>query len=380
MTSDALLSKTISYLRFPLTVGVVFIHFNLVEHPVSLHGVQYGLNQPAWLVFIVNFFSEVLPQVGVPLFFVISGFLFFYRAPFDWNAYHQKLRKRLKTLLVPFILWNVIAVLIQTMYQIPFLFPNATTVEMRFSFMRLFHTFFANFANAGIFVSPDYAMMEGGGSPYPINLPMWYVRDLMVMVLMAPVVYWLVRRVGAWFIIGLGMVYYLYQPLLMPNGSWGVLLSQAAFFFSWGAYYSINKVSFVDRFSQYRYAPLFYLPIALADAWTKQAPYNLFIHEAGVLVGVVAAVVVVAHLLEKEQIKVYPTLANCSFFVYALHVLIINDLSRILLSLLHLPDTTWAMLVLYILVPIVTTLLCVLLYVLLKRYVPALCNLLTGGR
>lgn len=47
MTNDILLSKTISYLRFPLTVGVVFIHFDLSKG-ITIHGCEYGLNNPEW--------------------------------------------------------------------------------------------------------------------------------------------------------------------------------------------------------------------------------------------------------------------------------------------------------------------------------------------
>ncbi len=35
------LSKTIGYLRFPLMVGIVMIHFNIADGFV-LHGIPYG--------------------------------------------------------------------------------------------------------------------------------------------------------------------------------------------------------------------------------------------------------------------------------------------------------------------------------------------------
>ena len=174
MTNEELLNKTISFLRFPLTVGVVFIHFNLAEHGFTIHGVTYGLDHPAWYDFLINFFSEVLPQIGVPLFFIISGFLFFYRVDFDSNVYQKKLRKRVRTLLIPYLLWNLIAILVHAMYQISFLFPNATQEEMHFSFMRILKTFFANIPNEGIFVMPaEDAVTAYSGFIYPINLPMY---------------------------------------------------------------------------------------------------------------------------------------------------------------------------------------------------------------
>ncbi len=56
MTSDELLSKTISFLRFPLTVGVVFIHFSLVKG-LNVQGVRHGLDNPEWYFFIMNLLS-----------------------------------------------------------------------------------------------------------------------------------------------------------------------------------------------------------------------------------------------------------------------------------------------------------------------------------
>ena len=112
MTHEELQSCTISYLRFPLTLGIIFIHFDLIEHIFTYHGVQYGLNPPSWFTFFVNFFSEVLPQIGVPLFFIISGYLFFHKDQFDCHVYKQKLLKRARTLLVPYLLWNLVAALI----------------------------------------------------------------------------------------------------------------------------------------------------------------------------------------------------------------------------------------------------------------------------
>lgn len=379
MTTDELQSRTISYLRFPLTLGIIFIHFDLIEHIFTYHGVQYGLDRPSWYVFLINFFSEVLPQIGVPLFFIISGYLFFRRGNFTGSTYRQKLLKRARTLLVPYLLWNLVAVLIHAFYLIPGLFPNAGQEQVCLTPLRLFHTFFANFPGQGIFVMPE-TVASNNGFPYPINLPMWYVRDLMVMVLLSPVVYWLVSRVGKWSVILLGIVYYVYHPLFAPDGNWGVLMSQAAFFFTWGAYYAVRKDNFVESFRRCPFMPLLYLPVAVADALTRGLSYNLYIHQTGVLLGVVSAVVIVAYLLERGRVHVNQTLAGSSFFVYALHVSILFEVSKVVFIVFHLSDNVWSMLILYFATPICTAALGVALYILLKRFTPSLCSLLTGGR
>lgn len=79
MNNDELLSKSISYIRFPLTFLIVFIHFNLFQG-LNIRGTVYGLDNPDWYFFIVTIISQVIAKIGVPLFFVISGFLFFTNA------------------------------------------------------------------------------------------------------------------------------------------------------------------------------------------------------------------------------------------------------------------------------------------------------------
>lgn len=385
MTNDELLSKTIGYLRFPLTVGVVFIHFNLAKNGFSMQGVKYGLNNPDWYYYIITFFSEVLPRIGVPLFFLISGFLFFYRKDFNSMVYKQKLYTRAKTLLLPFFLWNVIAILIQASHKLPFLssvFPNAYKINILLSPERIINTFFANFNNDGIFVTSvvEEAMTEASKNPYPIDVPLWYVRDLIVMVVLAPIFYWLIKRCGIWLVTFLGMIWYFIKPLLFPDGGYPVLFFTAAFFFSCGAYFSIQRMSFVDYMRKAKYIPLIYILLAIVDTFTYKTAFNIYIHEAGVLAGVPSAVIVTSYLIERGVVKVNSTLANCSFFVFALHTLIMIDIGKVFFHVFHLPDNTYSMLFLYFVVPIITITISVLLYVCLKKYLPKFCAVLTGGR
>ena len=55
-------------------------------------------------------FVEGIARIGVPLFFFISGFLFFYYDDFSKNVYLGKIKKRFKSLVVPYIFWNLVVV------------------------------------------------------------------------------------------------------------------------------------------------------------------------------------------------------------------------------------------------------------------------------
>lgn len=378
MTNDKLLSQTISYMRFPLAVGVVFIHFNLSE------GLPTNLNFPDWYFYLIQFFSNVLPCIAVPLFFLISGFLFFYNIEFNRNIYKQKLYSRTKTLLIPYLLWNTITLLLSAARVIPFVSSLTVYVkkaEFHFTLVRLFNTFFNyNNSNSILVIHIEDTMGEISNLTYPINLPMWYVRDLMVMVLLAPAIYWMVKKMGKWTIISIGLIKYCVIPILLPQGGYPSQFIIALFFFSWGAYFSINQQNFVDKMRKYKYIPLIYFPIAIIDTLTKHTGYNFYFHNLGVLLGIASAIIIASYLIEKKKVKVNPMLANASFFIYALHFIFLKQLGRAILIAFHLPKTTFVMLTLYFVVPIITIILCLIIYIMLRKYAPNVWMLLTGGR
>lgn len=381
MTNDKLLSRTISYLRFPLTVGVVFIHFSLHEG-LNIHGIKHGLENPEWFFFIVNFISQVLARIGVPLFFIISGFLFFYGRDFNREVYNRKLKSRAKSLLIPFLLWNIIAIIWQCKCFLPGISSFYRPVDIQLSFTRIINTFICNNANSGVLLGATYTEPVTG--LYPIDVPLWYVRDLMVMVVLSPIFYWLIRKARQWFVIFLGTIWYC-ETVLLPKENYfhiyiGMLIT-ASFFFSWGALYSIHKKNIVLQFRKFKYTPIVYIPIAIADALTKGLEINGYIHKAGILVGVISIVVVVSILLESDKVKDRKILANSSFFIFALHALFIQDVGKFAFTMLHIQENNpYAMLALYFTVPLFSVAFCFILYVLLKQYIPKACNILTGGR
>lgn len=381
MTNKELLSQTITYLRFPLTIGVVLIHFNLANDGISVHGTQYGMDCADWYRYLVMFFSDVLACLSVPMFFMISGFLFFYGKEFNGSIYVKKLKTRVRTLLIPFILWNMIALFNQMIRMLPVFssfFPNLGDTEFHFSFVRLFNTFFNNTSYNGLLVFPVEEIVTT--CPVPINVPMWYVRDLMITILLTPVIYWFIRKINYWYLIGLFLATSIFATCFYIEGNYYLLFLNNLFFFSLGAWYSINHQNVIEQMWKLRHAAWLYFPFALMDLFTKETSLNYYIHFIGIFLGIISCFCVVSYLLKNGKVRINSTLANSSFFVFALHTLIIGDLAKILLIGLHLPDTTIVMLALYVAVPVLTVCLCVVLYMLLRRYMPLVCGLLTGGR
>lgn len=377
MSNDQLLSKTISYLRFPLTVGVVFIHFSL-HNGLEVHGQVHGMGNPDWFFFIVNLVSQVLARVCVPLFFIISGYLFFYNTDFDNRVYARKLKSRSRSLLVPYVVWNFIAILWMMKCLIPLVASFFRPVEIDISFQRIISTFFCNTDNHGIFVGPDPTVPDT--ATYPIDGPLWYIRDLMVLVVLSPLIHWLIKRLKMMLPVTLFLGWFL-SPVIFPNGGYLEMLVTAGFFFSWGAYMSINRRNMVVDFSRFKFLPFIYLAVALLDAYVRLDAPNPYLHRVGVILGIISTVVVASSLLEKDRVKVNLTLGGSSFIIFASHGIYIGDLGKLLFTVLHVPENNpYCMLALYFAVPLLCVLFGIALYVLLRKYCPVLLRLLNGGR
>ena len=373
MTNDKLLSQSINILRFPLTIGILFVHFYLAKTGLPIHGVQYGANPPDWFFYLNVFCSGILSAVSVPMFFWFSGLLFFYKTDFSLEAYKKKLHRRVRTLLLPYILWNLIAIIWTAKIYVPFLsslFSNADGVKLNLTLSGFLHCFFDN--SKGLFIAPDVHLVNPA---IPINGPLWYIRDLMVLVVVSPLLYWLIRKLRVWLLLAMTVCY-----LFVHLPGYANQFMAPALFFCWGAYYSINKVDVVARFRKVWYAPIVFLVVSVIDLATYGTPVSLLMGGLEPFIGIVSLIVIASYLLEKGKVKVNETLANSSFFIFALHTLIMFELAKVLFLLLHLPDSPYALLLLYLTVPFITAFVCIGLYLLLKRFMPTLCGWLTGGR
>lgn len=102
MSIDQETSTRIDILRFPLIVGVVFVH----DYSGKTYGsIVNGRSTGFWVDYVQLFFSCGIGHVAVPLFFLISGYLFF-QGKWSWGNYANKLERRINTLLIPYLFWN----------------------------------------------------------------------------------------------------------------------------------------------------------------------------------------------------------------------------------------------------------------------------------
>ena len=108
-------SNAIAKLRFPLIVAVVLIHCNISDYNVAV-GHLYGYK---WFRLIA---IHLVADVAVPAFFFIAGYLLYANIDFTWNNYVHKLRNRVKSLLVPYLLTIVSYNLVISLIFVGYLF------------------------------------------------------------------------------------------------------------------------------------------------------------------------------------------------------------------------------------------------------------------
>lgn len=351
-------SERLSILRFPLIVGVVFIHAYGTN--VGLSSGVVGVETQNYLSdFIRNLISQGIARTAVPLFFLLSGYFLFLGFSWSIENYKKKLDSRLKTLLVPFIFWNVATLLLLALAQ------SIPVLQVYFSGKNaLISTF-------GIY---EYVNAIIGLDRSPISYQFWFIRDLMLMVLIAPVIHLMLKRVPEMFLVGILLLWFFnYWLIYIPS------VAAVAFFYA-GAYFAYSNISlFVfDRFGNVILSS--YLVVLLIDTFSKEYIFNNYIHNIGVLLGVASALYISKVIVRIKSIKNALIWAGgCSFFVFAVHEPLLTVLKKVIYKIVS-PSSQEVVLFLYIAIPIIVIALSILLYLTMKKITPKILSTISGGR
>ena len=379
-TKGSLQSQTIDWLRFPLALAVVFIHSFGLPSEVDVKAIDYGALTG---MDVYNLFrimgSHVLTHIAVPTFFLISGFLFFLKME-KWSKelYVSKMKKRWTSLVIPYLCWNAIAVLVVVTMKIgAFLVKGKplSNILLYIQEQRGWHLLWdCNVWGENRLNWLGWPVPMSG----PVDLPLWFLRDLIVVSFCTPLIYYVLKYFRHW---GMLLLAFAYVSGIWPSCPGFTVTT--FFFFSWGAYLSMNRWNLVTSFR--RYSVLSYgLSVILLLATTaldgKATPEGMLVYPFYVIAGVVAVVNLASSLLERGIVRCYPFLAQASFFIFASHTIMIlgkaNQLTERLLPIEHPLLLT----VRYLVTPCVAVAGCLLLYVLLRHYAPRLLSVLMGNR
>lgn len=359
---------------------------------VFVHG--YNLNQrylQPWTLpeepmtgtaFIEYFLSNGLFRFRIPMLFLISGFLY---ARVADRPYRELIKKRARTLLLPYFIWSALMLVILWLFERSEAGRNWVSqsgVAQIDETIRVVH---------------QYGWKEWLGRLVlvPVAYQLWFIRVLFFYNLAFPAIRWLLLRparrwifwgfafllwlstMGLWFMEGEGLLFFsigvwLYLQRGIP-GSEGESTS-----------FPMRVSSFYKRLFLIAWLAMTALKTVLAfrgQAWMGDSVYPVItlLHKGVIVVGLLAAWFnldpLVRYFMNKDWFR---KSTRYSFFIYAVHAPLVAVMIDPLLQ--GLSDWPGRRAILYVAWPLMLVLLAVVLSAFTRYFFPKFHAVLTGDR
>ncbi|AFD08011.1 putative acyltransferase [Solitalea canadensis DSM 3403] len=352
------LSNKLKFFSFLLIVMVVVLHSQNVYNRIG------GFNETEGLNYILqNIISGGICAVAVPMFFCISGFLFFYSGIASPIDYIDKIKKRFKTLVIPYVLTSAFAIIFYFLLQIPEstrkFFYNKLIIN--YSISELLETLLFN----------------------PLAYQLWFLRNLIIIILLTPLIYFLIKKLKLIYIIPLTLCWI----ILSNKTPYNIL--PTLYFFSIGAYFAINNlkaIPFIDNLTLKRTLLIISITgwialILIRVIFLSETHAELILNNLSILFGIIALWLLYDLSINSSLQKIKPIikpLIAYSFFIYLFHEPILTMTIKLAFAILG-KNTRTSIICYYSLPPLVIYL-TYYIGMLTKYKLPFLYNLLTGNR
>lgn len=279
----------IRQLRFPMIVLVTFAHsYGGVEEGYTLLSSDWNTYE-----FLKLLVSQTLVKVAMPVFFIMSGYLFFTNVDrWDITTYKTKILRRAKTLLAPYLIWNLLM-----------------AVKLKTFNWSMFWSYWMPAGRQIDWLGHEQLMTA------PANMPLWFLRDLMVVSLLTPILYVLVRKLG-WWLIGVLTILYLSGVCAFIPG----ISAYAVFFFTIGAFLSIRKMDLVESLIRFE-RPVYGLSIffVIAMLLTYGTPVFSSLMLCFRLTGAVAVFCLASRILSRTNRRLPAFVCDSAYFIFLAH-------------------------------------------------------------
>ena len=193
-------SRKITNLQFWGIIAVVYTHaYNGYPRPLEPHNPYNPVNL---VIGFEYFLAGGALRFAVPMFFTMSGFLFFVHKKYDKPHFNfgKRIRSRIKSILLPYLLWDIVAYL--TVVLILLVIPKSQELWPWFNY-RVSPTTYA-------FPQILYTIRDTLITPVPYQL--WYLRDLFLLVLQTPLFFLLHKKMKClWLVPAIVVIPWLYD-------------------------------------------------------------------------------------------------------------------------------------------------------------------------
>jgi surface polysaccharide O-acyltransferase-like enzyme len=367
MDNNKLQLDLITNIKFPLMVGVILIHSTLSD--IVIAGNLTEVDSYKVYNALSYILSDLYGRLCVPLFFFISGYLFFYNVEeFSAVVYKEKLIKRTKTILIPYVLWTLITLLFYFVAEfiVPELFSGRNKPIADYSLLDFISCFW------------DMTLVNPSASgSLPLYTPFWYIRDLLVVVLFTPLIYVLLKSKVKYVFITLLMIAYAFKlwPISIPG------FGETSFcFFSLGSFFSINRKNFVDfaRKSGWLLFTVYVISLSL-ELFLENEDIIYYCSNINKFAGIGLMINIFAFLLGRDIIKTNKLISSSCFFLYAYHMIPLSMLKKVFILFVN-EISNFTLVSIYLICPLLIILIGILLYYCMNRYLPTITSTLTGSR
>lgn len=282
---------------------------------------------------------SALAETGAPLFMIISGFLFF-RKEVDWKA---NVNKKTKRLLIPFLIWSVFWVIFETVASMIF-------------------------SNNRLVIGTDILSIIDAvfGIPFghePLYTPLWYIRELFILSIFAPLIQKPLRRWPcAFFLIGV-MLWFL--PI-------GFVLKKTVVAFVIGGVLSVKR-GCLERLNS---VDCRYCILLLLVSGTISYVRNDIFFSASIVLNLVSVYLIGNRIVQNSSLKyVSEKLSNHIFFIFVTHGKLLSLMQMAYVSVLS--NQIWVCFG-YFFIPVICVLICIYVSFVFRKLFPKAYYISTG--
>lgn len=348
------LSDKLRILSLISIIIVLYIHSGF--HADEIEGM-------AWNDRVQEFVSGMMGRCAVPLFYVISGYLFFLKVPEGMKSIYGKMRKRVRTLVVPYIIGCLFFVGFGVLMAV---LPGVSKY-MNSSVMPLFSKPIGEILRS-IFYD------AGNGTPCAFQL--WFLRDLILIVATSPLWYICLRYLKLAFVAVLFILTYLdvphvpFYPLF-----WFVLGGQLTKVkIEMGGVNGVINIGLL--------ALCLFLVLSIVELFFPEMIDWKSLRIPIILIGIVGAWglydAVVGKNFSLLQHQWLTTACQFTFFIYIFHEPTLNIVRKLIVVVLG--KNEFGYMASYLISPWIFTVCAVFAGLLFRKYLPRVYDVCTGGR
>ena len=335
-----------NYLSDKLTI----LYTVLIIMVIYIHGTYLEIENYALVKFLQRFIGLGICHIANCLFFCLSGYMFAYSIKTEIDVI-IKIKKRFSSLLMPYLLWNVIFVL---WYVLLYIIPETEKWVNTYDIVK------------NVLCQPIWqTIYDLWWSPAAFHL--WFLRDLLVMIAFTPLLWiWAQKHWFSAFLIAListyfyGWLVYFWAGIFLavkkldietyPHSIW-IIISCTFLYIGYAVYVSIYETlpSYIEVF------------INFAGIYMIWSIYDLFVQ---------------GRCMARKGI--WKWICGYSFFVYCFHEPTFNIIKKVFGTIGR--QNEFALIFFYIFNPWIMMAVAIVVAKLLQYVLPSVYKVLTGGR